>query len=352
MRPGGAPNFYLPTIFRGMPALRELFSVRVTSDRPHGAIVRTDWFDTHGAAIYTDPEPGADVIVPVFVRRHGGFSSVVSIQNTRPTSVTVSVTAFGGPDGRTAMAAAAMTIAPNASRHLFAAVDAAFQGLGDFEGWLRVSGPGGGLGVTSYVIADRGRGSPQAVYGFEGVPVTSAASSLNVALFRSDQRGVLPADRLNTRLHVVNPGPLPAMVSLAFYGSDNAAASAACRGGSFAQPAVLIPAGGRHVFEQRPGSGHNVPAGCFGTARINTANASQRVVATVVDATNADALMSAYSALPAAGAATRVALPLFRRNHVGLSTGIRVMNTGAAAAFVLIDFSATNAATGEWRTTS
>jgi hypothetical protein len=75
---------------------------------------------------------------------------------------------------------------------------------------------------------------------------------------------------------------------------------------------------------------------------LETADPAQRIVAVVLDETNGRQLLSANGAAPASSAATRVALPLFRRNHVQLTTGIQVMNTGAATATVSIAFSATD----------
>ena len=103
---------------------------------------------------------------------------------------------------------------------------------------------------------------------------------------------------------------------------------------------AVIPAGGRHVFHQAPGGGHDLPSNCFGTARVTTGGEDERVIAMVYDATAADGggddvLLSAFTALPDGAATERVALPLFRRNHVGLTTGIQVMNVGSDPVDVL-----------------
>ena len=79
---GGAPNFYVPTVFRDLAIANGLFSVRVTGNRPLGAIVRTDWFSVRGAGIAANPATGPDVIVASFLRQSHGRSSMVAIQNT------------------------------------------------------------------------------------------------------------------------------------------------------------------------------------------------------------------------------------------------------------------------------
>lgn len=184
------------------------------------------------------------------------------------------------------------------------------------------------------------------MHGFEAIPASSASDLLYVPLFRSAQRGVAPEDRIDTRIVVVNPGDEPALIGVRYFGSTNPAAAEACRGETFYHEPVTVTAGARHIFEQRQGAAHDLPADCFGTAVLETADPGQRIVAVVLDETNGRQLLSANGAAPASAAATRVALPLFRRNHVRLTTGIQVMNTGAATATVGIAFSATDEETG------
>ncbi|MCC7018894.1 MAG: hypothetical protein IT332_04030 [Ardenticatenales bacterium] len=342
---GGAPNFYLPTVFRDLALASGIFSVRVTGNQPLGAIVRTDWFSVRGAGIAANPATGPDVIVASFLRRSHGRSSMVAVQNTTSTTATATIVAYGGAGGNMPRATFQLTLPPHAARRIWADFEAAFTALGTFEGWLRVTGTQT-LSVQAWEVGEIAGGAPLAVAAFEGQPAATAGNRLAVALFRSAQKGVLGADRLNTRIVVVNPGLIPAVVTVSYAGTANETASMACRGGSFAHPAVTLPPGGRHVFRQAPGGGHSIPADCFGTARIRTGAPAQRVVAMVYDATNDDELLSAYVALPEADAAQLVALPLFRRRHVGLTTGIQVMNIATTTATVRIAFSATDAGTG------
>jgi hypothetical protein len=210
-------------------------------------------------------------------------------------------------------------------------------------GWMRVTThEDGALAVMSYTSVAPGLNPLQAIHAFEGVPAESAEQELFVPLFRSMQRGFEPGDRIDTAIAVVNPGDEPAEVSVTYYGTNNPQAAAACWGGVFQHELVTVPAMGSRWIEQRPGGGHDLPQDCFGSAVLRTASPDQRVVATVVDMTNGNQLLSSFSAVPISQASTRVALPLFRRAHYDLTTGIQVMNTGDVSATVSIAFVATD----------
>lgn len=345
--PGGAPNFYLPTLTDRLGLPRGLFGITVDGDGPLGAIVRTDWFETGGSAIYSAPEVGDEVLLPIVERHRDGRNSVVSFMNAGDEGTVVTVE-YWDRDGAAARmrVVGAYQLAAHASTRLFMAHESDLSSLNEARGWLRVfTDRRAPVSVQAFTLVDKGLHPIQAVYGYEGVPLSATNDRLFVPLFRSAQRGVLPADRLDTEVVVLNPTMSQVTARMTYYGSNDPAASAACRGGVFNQVPVQIAARSHMVISQAPGPGHNLPADCFGTAVLETDNASQRIAAVVVDKTNGDALLSAYDAQPASRAATRVALPLIRRNHVGLSTGIQVMNTGAGPATVRIAFSATNAAT-------
>lgn len=102
---------------------------------------------------------------------------------------------------------------------------------------------------------------------------------------------------------------------------------------------------GSAVVQQRQGGGHDIPLDCFGSMVIETGGPDQKVLAMVLDQTNTDALLSAYDAVPAGAPGVEVALPLYRREHFDLTTGIQVMNAGDAPARIEIAFASTDAAT-------
>jgi hypothetical protein len=69
------------------------------------------------------------------------------------------------------------------------------------------------------------------------------------------------------------------------------------------------------------------------------------ILAVVNDANLSAGTSAAYNAVSLQGGATKVALPLFRKQHVGLTTGIQAMNIGTDRADVTIDFSDATGAT-------
>ncbi|MFN8424616.1 MAG: hypothetical protein U0470_14970, partial [Anaerolineae bacterium] len=300
--------------------------------------------------IADSPVPSRVVIVPSFVRRSAGRSTMLAIANAGTRAAVVTATLVTGADAAPERTVLRLRLATGTTRRLWADYESAFQPLGSFEGWLRLESDGPPLSAQAWEAGDDDAQRPRPVAAFEGQPLSNAAAELIVPLFRSAQRGVRALDVLSTRIVVVNPGAEDAEVTIAYAGADNPAASPLCRGGRFHHPPVVVPAGGRRVFRQAQTGGHDIPPNCFGTARISTANDDERVLAVVYDATAADgaadALLSAFNARPALGASRRVALPLIRRNHVGLSTGIQVVNAGPDPVNVVIEFSVTDARTG------
>lgn len=349
----GAPNVYLPTVLDPIGAAPSLFGLRVSSDAALGAIVRTDWFDDGGAGIAGSPLPSRRVLVPSFVRRTLGRSSMAAVANAGTRDAEVVATLHTTVDGAPVATATRFRLPVGTTRRIWADFEAAFQPLGPFEGWLAVESDGSPLAVQVWEVGEPAALQPRTVAAFEGVPDAAAANDLIVPLFRSAQRGVRARETLSTRIVVVNPGPSDVEVTIAFTGAFNDAASPVCRGATFHHPPTVVPAGGRRVFRQAPGGGHNVPTNCFGSARITTSGADERVVAMAYDATAvdgaADVLLSAFVAQGAGEAAGQVAMPLWRRNHVGLSTGIQVMNPGLDPVEVEIAFSITDPRSGDSR---
>jgi len=345
--PGGAPNIYLPNFQISDGLLPGIYSGRVTADQPIGTIVRTDWYDTGAAGIYSQVKPGDDVIVPIVVRRHEDASSILVVQNDGDVVAEALVSLHRlGFVGDPELVLGPYEIPPGAARQIHLLFESELAGLDDFVGWARVTSSGAEVAVQSFAMVEPGVRAVQAVYAFEGVPLAAADSTLYVPLFRSHQRG-FGAEKLDTTFAVVNPGDVAAEVSVTYHGTFNPVASDECRGGTFTHEPVVIPAGGSHLFEQGPGGAHDLPADCFGSAVIRTAASDQRVVATIIDATDGNSLLSAYNALPASEAGRRVALPLFRRSHYGLTTGIQAMNVSSEPVTVTLRFFATDPDTDE-----
>ena len=235
-----------------------------------------------------------------------------------------------------------LPIRPGASATLSLA-DPAFDALGDaWRGWLRLrSDNGAPLVAQAYVAVQPATRTLHAIHGFEGVPMTETDTTLFVPLFRAAQRGAAEADRLDTEIAVVNTGTQATEVRIDYRGGNRA--NTACDGQVFAGQAVTLPVGAGHVFDQAPEAGaatgeHALPADCFGSAVVRADGAP--IAATVVDRTNGRELLASYDAVPSTAAAPHVALPLFRRAHVDLTTGIQVMNVGAVTTTARVAFTA------------
>jgi hypothetical protein len=356
--PAGAANLYVPAL--AAPPIDLPFGVYAAlvdvqpADAPIGALVRSDWESTRGAAIYTAASPAADVLIPLaerLVRRppalDDGVTTRVTVQNLGPSPTTVEAVltttiGAGAPPSLTT----SRPILPGASVTISLA-DPAFDALGDdWRGWLRLrSSNGAPLVAQAYVAVVPATRTLHAVHGFEGVPAIEADTTLFVPLFRAAQRGSTPKDRLDTEIAVVNAGDAPALVRIEYRGGNPA--NPACAGQLFAGKAVTIPIGAAHVFDQAPEAGvatgeHALPTRCFGSAVVRSTGAP--VAATVVDRTNGRMLLASYNAVPAGAAAERVALPLFRRAHVDLTTGIQVMNVSAVTTTARVAFTAAGGA--------
>jgi hypothetical protein len=346
--PGGAPNIYLPSYRTLQNLMPGIYSILVKADQPIGPIVRTDWGRTKGSAIYSYVSPASEIVVPYLVRRARNLTSMVTIQNAGDVPAEAMVTAYVGQSAPVEeVQLGPYALAPGAAVRIHLNFESEFLRFADLQGWMRVTSTGAPVAVQSYVFKEQSGRTIQPVMGFEGVPLASAAARLYVPLFRSSQRVFTDANRAHTSIAVANPGETAAEVSITYYGSTNTDAAPACRGQTFSHPAVMIPPNGSYVFDQRPGGGHDLPANCFGSAVIMTGGPNQAVTAMVIDVTNSDELMSAYDAVPAGGVGTEVALPLFRQNHVDLTTGIQVMNAGDEPAQVRIQFAATDASTDQ-----
>jgi hypothetical protein len=325
--PMSAENIWLP----GTNLPTGAYAAIVNADKQIAAIARTDWNQSHGAAIYSNVLPGTEIALPLAVRDYYSASSLVSIQNTDQTanaSVTVKIYASG-------QTSAAITqqypINPGTSITLDLGDDVAFASLGSqFLGSLTVESATE-IGVQSFVDI---RNSAKAVYAFEGVPAEMASETLYSPLFRSRQyvtAGNPASGRLDTGISVVNPGATPVQVVVHYFGADNAASS--CRGQTYDSPTQTIQPKSSYVFYQG-GSTEGLPADCFGSAVIEATGGG--VLAIVNDSQNEGQTAAAFNAVTAEQGATTVALPLYRRNHVGLNTGISMMNVGDQPANVTL----------------
>ncbi|MFN8422050.1 MAG: hypothetical protein U0470_01230 [Anaerolineae bacterium] len=329
---GGAVNMYLPSVTE---LSNGAYAAIISADRQIAAIARTDWTSSNAAAIYSNVQPGKEVFVPLAVIKYYGQTSLVSIQNTDTGQVaTVNVELYAKGD-TTAVVTKAYTVQPGSSITLDLAKDGAFVGVkantpGGFLGSMKVTSAVD-IGVQSFVDIES---SQKAVYAFEGVPPEAAAPKLFVPLIRKTQAAGTNAGGakgFSTGISVVNPTNAPVNVTAKYYGG-----AGACAGQTYTDGPANIPAGSSYVFYQP--SSTALPNNCVGAAVLE---ADGNILAIVNDSKNETEQSAAYNAVSAAQGATKVALPLARRQHTPskFTTGIQVMNIGTSPANVEISFS-------------
>lgn len=323
---GGAANIFLP---QAQELQNGAYAAIISADRQIAAIARTDWFSSGGAAIYSNVQPGLEVVVPLAVIDYVGTTSLVSVQNTdtsQQATVTVELFSTSSP---TAVLTQNYDIQPGTSITLDLGKNPEFVGVTPntelgFLGSMKVSSQVP-VGVQSFVDIES---SDKAVYAFEGVPPEQGSDTLYAPLVRKQFFGY------DTGISVVNPGTGDVDVSVRYIGSIGD-----CAGQEYTHGPVTIAGGSSSVFYQGPGGGSGLPDNCVGSAVIN---ASGDVLAIVNDSLNFTEQSAAYNAVSADVGATKVALPLARRQHVDawkVTTGIQVMNIGDANANVTITFS-------------
>jgi len=330
---GAATNLYLPSL----TALQNgAYAAIISADRQIAAIARTDWGSTGAAAIYSNVQPGTDVILPLAAKAYNGQVSLVSIQNTdtgQQANVTVELYKAGAAG---ALNTTPLTIGPGTSQTLDLGKHTAYASVpAGTVGYMKVKSnvP---VGVQSFIDLEN---SPKAVYAFEGVPAEQAAAKLYVPLVRAAFAGY------TTGISVVNPGTTAVQVTVTYYGSPLSFA-AACRNATFVHNngPVTVDAGSSKVFYQQNldipalGTGRSgLPDGCLGSAVIESTGGN--IVAIINDANLTAGTSAAFNAVSEAQGARKVSAPLYRNKHTGdeLSTGIQAMNIGTGPAQVTLE---------------
>jgi hypothetical protein len=326
---GAAANIWLP----GETSLPNgAYAAIISADKQIAAIARTEWKDSGGAALYSNVQPGTEVFVPLFTNNFGGQKSIVSIQNTDPTSqVQVTVTLFRGGQTTPFTQPKQFTIPQGTSITLDNARD--FPTLpNDFLGSMLVTSESTPIGVQSFIDLTDSR---SAVYAFEGVPTEMATDRLFVPLARNNFGGA------TTGISLVNPGDTPVQISVKYTGSPD---FGTCKNQPFTQTGS-IPAGSSVVvYNGWSGAdplGQDLqpnPLGnqCLASAEITVTGG--KILGVVNDRTSATS--AAYNTVGIDQAGMKVALPLYRHNwtNSNLTTGIQAMNVGTAPANVEITF--------------
>ncbi len=328
--PGGVVNLNLPSI---TTLVNGAYSAIISADRQIAAIARTDWKTSGGTAIYSNVVPGTDVVVPLVLKEYNRSSSLVSVMNTDPQNpATATITLFEVGKATPAKeftinlpAGTSRTLDLVRDTELFPATDVP----AGFRGSMRVSSATP-LAVQTFV--DRAN-HQLAVYAFEGVPADQAATKLYAPLFRRAYRG-------NTGFSVVNTEDREVNITVTYYGTLGA-----CKGGGpWIERKTIAAKSNVIVYQGSNDPANPLPTNCGGAAVIE---ADGKILAIINDesevvTTQGQTLKTAaaHNAFTDADGATKVALPLYRRNHTAnkLTTGIQAMNIGTETAQAQIVF--------------
>lgn len=342
--PFGAVNIWMGNAAADPPFQDDAYAVTALSFARLAAIVRTDWRLTGGTAIYSNPTPARRVIVPLAMRNFNGQTSVVTIADHSLGGQWNSVAVRLFERDKTGVFRRRQDEFGIRPGHAIT-ID-----LGDFYYTVSRQLPdrfvgsmeivSGGAPITVQSFVNNEGSTSKAVSGFEGIPIDDAARTLFAPLIRHRQSG-LGSHRLDTGISVYNPGDRPVHVTVSYTGSGGH-----CKGlklihgrGSGSRAKIVQPRSST-LFFQGPGpeGDHELPEDCFGSAVIQAEEDFAAIMAVVQDIQDMGDLAAAYQAVPASRAAHRVALPLIRRDHLRLTTGIMVMNVSQYPAAVTADF--------------
>jgi hypothetical protein len=348
--PFSARTFYTPSI-SGLSS--GSYSMVVSSNQPTAAIVRTDWDDTSGAAIYDTVRPGKDILIPLALQNFAGQVSQFTVQNASGTSANdIKIEVIARGTGAVVKTLSNQQLNAYQSRtydlgntSLFGTLPDTGRDLGatGFVGLIRISSNTVDLVAQSFIDVT----NTPAVTAFSSVAVTDADDTLYCPLVRANYYG-------DTGIQIVNPNNQGVDVTITFY-----ADSQSPNRGTFTQR-MTIPANSSDIAFQGPGgnsrqSPTNLPGGTqtqFNTALTNNGFFGSAVISTngpkvlaVVNDTEFGRSYSvlsqgSYSCVPKSAASTKHFLPLLRSYHLQstrLTTGVQVMNVGNVSNTISLD---------------
>jgi hypothetical protein len=329
---GSAVNIYMPSQ-SSVPA--GTYAAVVSSSQPMAAIVRTDWSATGGAAIYSNPTPAKDIIVPLVVNNYSRQTSSISIQNTNSAADVTDVTIDFYQNGASSpvKSLSGQVIKKGTSR-TYNLSDASLGVPSGFAGLARIKSVSTDLVVATFIDLAGSR----AVSAFSGVPAASGASTLYCPLVRANYYG-------DTGISIVNPNGTAGTATITFYpgtgsggpyvqtipvpANSSALAFQGLGGNSRSDTTPALPAGSGQTMAN-PTPTNN---GFYGSATIEMSG-GLTVMAMVNDTLFGSSWsvrsQSSYNCLTSSDAGTSVALPLVRGKHLTtlrLSTGIQIQNT-------------------------
>lgn len=121
-----------------------------------------------------------------------------------------------------------------------------------------------------------------------------------------------------------------------------------CAGNSYTDTATGVAAGASHTFVHLAGR-TTLPENCTASATVTAtgnvvAIVNESFVSAFVGAGNSQR-STTFSAMPEAGATTKISVPLYKDNRFNKITGLQIQNIGSAAANITASFSCQGGAT-------
>jgi hypothetical protein len=334
--PGAFANIYMPSQTVGAGTYAGVLS----SSSPLGAIIRTEWSATGGAATYSTVDPALSVTIPLVTYQYASQTSQFTVQNTDTTAdaTDVSVVLYKFGQSTPFASLTSQTIAAGTSK-TYTLPDIKPGLAAGFVGSVVVSSATKPLVAQTFIDVSGSRG----VSAFSGVATSSAATALYCPLVRANYYG-------DTGISVVNPNNADATVTITFRNLTNA----------YVQT-MVVPANSSAVAFQGPGGNSRsgttppLPAGTgqttanptptnngfFGSAVITSPSP---VLAMVTDALYgagwSTQQQSSYNCQGAGDAGAVLAMPLLRNAHMTgpkLTTGVQIQNISGVQITVALE---------------
>lgn len=146
---------------------------------------------------------------------------------------------------------------------------------------------------------------------------SAGANSVSLPLVAKNQVGIY-----DTFVNVQNAGSASTSATITYAGVSGCSETKS------------IPAGAAARFDQSATS--CLPDGHVGAATITTGNASDAIVATVIETSNNNTGLFAYNGFTSGS--TDVAAPLVQFGNAGFQTGMQIQNTGTTSTDVTVSF--------------
>ncbi len=303
------------------------YSAIVSSDQPITTLTHTEWLASGGLAAHGESKPGLGVVVPLVAKNSGGMSSVISVQNADPSAPAKAKLVVRSIGESEATHEVGFELPPGTAGTFDFAKSLFTQSLVDgFVGSARVESETASA-VLSFLDV---LGDTPGVSGFAGQPEEQAAARLAVpfvhARFPTPGLGEGSLTR-SSSVALANVGSSAVQVVAELSGI-----AGACEGEKYRADIAIEPFSSAILdFTPDAASDSNVlPANCRAAATFVAEDG--RIVGTLFDyardETGAAVFAGAVNLVAESEAGLQTLVPLFRKDHRGITTGIHAMNVG------------------------